>query len=215
MPKSIISDHDLVFISQFWQEFFWLQGMQLQMSSSYHPQTDGQTKVVNRCLETYLRCVTGDKPKHWVKWLSLAEWWCNTATHTSTRMSPYEVVYGQPPPAVIPYVTGATNVDVVDRSLLAREAVRRLLKPNLEGVRNCMKQQADRHHSEHEFEVGDLLYLHLQPYQQSTLAVRHAMKLSLRYYGPFPVIQRNWKGGTQWVLCAPSVPCILPQKEVR
>ncbi|KAL4179330.1 hypothetical protein AMTRI_Chr13g119510 [Amborella trichopoda] len=64
------------------------------MKSLYHPQTDGQTKVVNHCLEMYLQCVIGDKPKHWTKWLLLAEWWYNTATHTSIRMSPYEVVYG-------------------------------------------------------------------------------------------------------------------------
>ncbi|RVX22659.1 Kinesin-like protein KIN-7E, chloroplastic [Vitis vinifera] len=44
-------------------------------SIAYHPQTDSQIEVVNKCLEEYLRCITGDRPKEWTKWLPLVEWW--------------------------------------------------------------------------------------------------------------------------------------------
>ena len=61
-PSTIVSDRDPVFTSKFWPELMKLQGISLAMSSSYHPQTDGQTKVVNKSLEHYLRAFAVDKP---------------------------------------------------------------------------------------------------------------------------------------------------------
>ena len=73
LPRSIVSDKDTIFLSSFWQSLFAVLGVDLLLSSSYHPQTDGQTEVLNRCLENYLRYMYAQNPKDWAKWLSLAE----------------------------------------------------------------------------------------------------------------------------------------------
>ncbi|PKA62658.1 hypothetical protein AXF42_Ash012245 [Apostasia shenzhenica] len=79
MPEKIVSDRDPLFLSTFWKELFKKQGVTLYASTAYHPQTDGQSEVVNRFLEGYLRRMTGAYPKQWMKWLPLAEWWYNTS----------------------------------------------------------------------------------------------------------------------------------------
>ena len=71
VPKTLVSDRDKVFLSQFWQELFKLHHVSLHMSTAYHPQSDGQTEVVNKSLEGYLRCMTGEKPYEWRLWLPL------------------------------------------------------------------------------------------------------------------------------------------------
>lgn len=73
MPSHIISDRDRIFTGSFWRELFKLANTTLCMSSTYHPQSDGQTKRVNQCLETYLRCFVHACPRKWLQWLSLAE----------------------------------------------------------------------------------------------------------------------------------------------
>ncbi|KAG6536522.1 hypothetical protein ZIOFF_001580 [Zingiber officinale] len=70
LPETIISDRDTTFISSFWKEPFRFSGTQLCFSSTYHPQSDDQTKVVNRVIEMYLRCFTGEFSKKWVYWIS-------------------------------------------------------------------------------------------------------------------------------------------------
>jgi hypothetical protein len=69
MPCSIVSDRDPIFTSSFWTELFSLSGTQLRMSTAFHPQTDGQSEVTNRILCVYLRCLAGDRPKSWLRWL--------------------------------------------------------------------------------------------------------------------------------------------------
>nr|KYP38858.1 Retrotransposable element Tf2 [Cajanus cajan] len=85
-PKVIISDRDPIFLSQFWREIFKAQGTKLKYSSSYHPQTDGQTEVLNRTLECFLRCLVSDTPCSWFRILHLAEFWYNTSKHSKHKM---------------------------------------------------------------------------------------------------------------------------------
>ncbi|CAA7037672.1 unnamed protein product [Microthlaspi erraticum] len=165
-PQSIVSDRDTVFLSDFWKELFSLQGVALNLSSAYHPQSDGQTEVVNRCLETYLRCMCSDRPHLWSKWLPLAEYWYNTSFHTSIQMTPYEAVYGQPPPLHLPYLPGESKVAVVAKCLQERENMILLLKFHLLRAQHRMRQFADQHRTDRNFDIGDYVYVKLQPYRQ-------------------------------------------------
>lgn len=80
-PETMVSDRDKIFLSRFWEELFKTQGTALHKSSAYHPQSDGQTEVVNRCLEAYLRCFAGRKPSTWSQCLGLNI----GTTHHTTR----------------------------------------------------------------------------------------------------------------------------------
>lgn len=103
VPKSIVSDRDKVFTSQFWQQPFKLQGTTLAMSSADHPQTDGQSEALNKCLEMYLRCFTFQESKSWFKALPWAEFWYNTTFHNSLGMTPFKALYGREPPTLKRY----------------------------------------------------------------------------------------------------------------
>ncbi|GJZ63641.1 transposon ty3-G gag-pol polyprotein [Tanacetum coccineum] len=190
IPSTIVSDRDKVFISSFWQALFKLQGTELCLSSSYHPQTDGQTEVVNRTLEQYLRCFAGDRPKKWADWLPWAEFSYNTAVHSVTKMTPFEAVYGRPPPRLLTYVPGTSKVQAVEEFLLDRDKLLRDLRSNLLIARDRMKSKADSKRREVEFAVGDMVYLKLQPYRQTTVAVRLSAKIGPKFFGPYKILER-------------------------
>lgn len=102
-PRSIISNRDKIFTNLFWKSLFEAMGTQLKLNTTYHPQTDGQTEVVNRGIETYLRCFAMTTPTRWAQWLDWAEFSYNTSFHVSANMTPFEAIYGRPPPTVLPY----------------------------------------------------------------------------------------------------------------
>jgi len=62
-PTSIVSDRDPVFTGHVWRDLFKQAGVQLRMSTAFHPQTDGQSEAVNKTIAMYLRCITGDRPR--------------------------------------------------------------------------------------------------------------------------------------------------------
>jgi hypothetical protein len=98
-----------VFTGNVWRDLFKMAGVKLRMSTAFHPQTDGQSEVVNKVIAMYLRCVTGDQPRTWVDWLSWAEYCYNTSFHIALRTTPFEVVYGRPPPLLLPYSFGTVR----------------------------------------------------------------------------------------------------------
>ena len=131
LPKTIISDRNRVFTSTVWQQLFQLSDTKLMMSSSYHPQIDGQTERLNQCVEGFLRCTVHSCPKQWSKWISVAEFWYNTSTHSVLGKSPFEVLYGYPPRQL-----GIANLQLcmvpdLEQWLTGRELLSQLVKQQL------------------------------------------------------------------------------------
>ncbi|KAH7621059.1 putative Transposon Tf2-9 polyprotein [Nannochloris sp. 'desiccata'] len=114
-PSSIVSDRDSKFISSFWQSRWSSVGTRLKLSTSYHPQTDGQTERANRVLEEMLRSFCLLEPERWVAFLPQARFAVNTAVNISTTMSPFSIVYGRNPRMPASYVAG--NSDAVPVSV--------------------------------------------------------------------------------------------------
>ncbi|GJZ44771.1 ty3-gypsy retrotransposon protein [Tanacetum coccineum] len=193
IPTSIISDRDPLFMSSFWKELFRLQGTTLSTSSAYHPQTDGQTEVLNRCLEDYLRAFVADAPRSWVSFLPWAEYSYNTAFHSAIKMTPFEAVFGRAPPSLQDYLPGDTSVASLDELLQSRQTILTQLHTNLQRAQLRMTNQANLKRSDVQFDVGDWVFLKLQPYRQSSLAHRKSNKLARRFYGPFQIAARVGK----------------------
>jgi transposase InsO family protein len=74
IPVAIVTDRNNIFTSKLWQDIFKSMKISLQFSTTYHPQTGGQTERVNQCMESYLRCMIFHEPKKWISWLPLAKY---------------------------------------------------------------------------------------------------------------------------------------------
>ena len=105
IPSSIVSDRNTTFTSH-----FLLIDTKLNMSSDYHAPIDGPNEFINNYWETYLRCFTYEEQHLWEKWAPLVEWWYNTSYHTTSQLTPYEVVYGHTPLVLFPYTPSSSPV---------------------------------------------------------------------------------------------------------
>src|SRR3954454_16094966 len=97
VPRTIVSDRDVKFMSYFWKTLWGKLGTKLMFSTTCHPQTDGQTEVVNRTLSQLLRAMIKENLREWEECLPHVEFAYNRAVHTTTQLCPFEVVYGFKP----------------------------------------------------------------------------------------------------------------------
>jgi hypothetical protein len=96
IPKNIISYRDSRFTSRFWTSLQSALGTQLNLSTTYHLEIDGQTERVNQVMEDMLRMYIMDNQTQWEKYLPLVDFSYNNSFHSSIRMPPYEALYGRP-----------------------------------------------------------------------------------------------------------------------
>ena len=165
IPKSIVSDRGRFFMGLFWKEIHRLQGTKLNFTSAYHPESDGQTEVVNKWLANYLRCFTSTRPHKWSMWLSWAELCYNTSYHVSSKMTPFKIVYGRDPPTIIRYGNPKSPLAEIDTYLSERDNTLRSLKQHLSDAQAIMKEHKDTKRRDCNLKEGDLVYLKIRPYR--------------------------------------------------
>ncbi len=161
MPQVVISNRGTMFVSKFMKDLYDLLQIKANPSTTYHPQTDGQTERVNQEVEKYLRIFVNHLQDDWVEWLSLAAFAHNNRTHSATGKSPFEVNYGYngnvlpgaKPQA--PFHTPASTMFVSQMQKIHAEA-----KRSLEKAADQMKAQYDKKkHPVIKYQVGDKVWL--------------------------------------------------------
>ncbi|KAL0406140.1 UNVERIFIED_CONTAM: Transposon Tf2-11 polyprotein [Sesamum latifolium] len=162
LPKDIVSDQDSRFTGVFWTDLFKILRSKLSMSSSYHPQFDGQTERFNSMLEEYFRHFVRGTQKDWVKLLDVAQLCFNAQKSSSTNKSAFEIEWKQ-------------NVDI------ARSC--------LEKAQKRMKKYADQNRRFIEFGAGDLVMVKVPDPRLSKSSRGRDPRLMQKYVGPLPIMK--------------------------
>jgi transposase InsO family protein len=131
LPIKVITDRDSIFTSTFWRELFSKLEVGINLSTTYHPQTNGQLERLIQCLEQYLRCMVGQQPKKWMRWLYLAEWRYNTNHHITINMTPFKALYGYNPQHLPMGSIPDSKVEATDELLKERYNIVTQLKEQL------------------------------------------------------------------------------------
>jgi hypothetical protein len=165
-------------------------GTKLLFSTTYHPQTDGQTKVVNRTLPTMLRAVLKKNIKIWKECLPHVEFACNRSQHSTTKKCPFEIVYGLLPRAPIDLLPLPSSEQVNFNTQKYADLILKLHETTKESIEhmNAKYKLAGSKGKKHViFEPGDLVWLHLRKKRFHDL---RKSKLLPRANGPFKVLER-------------------------
>ncbi|KAJ0886221.1 putative nucleotidyltransferase, Ribonuclease H [Helianthus annuus] len=190
LPSSIVSDRDTRFLSHFWRSLWKMVNTQLNFSSAYHPQTDGQTEVVNRSLGNLLRCLVGDHVKAWDQKLCQAEFAHNHAVNRSTGYSPFQIVYSSQPRGPLDLmslpVSGSVPKKVQD-FVEGLHEVHNAVYDHLTRANLKYKQAADQKRRHVEFEEGDFVWAVLT---KDRFTVGEYNKLSAKKIGPVEIVEK-------------------------
>ncbi|GKC40982.1 RNA-directed DNA polymerase [Tanacetum coccineum] len=190
VPKTLTSDRDVKFVSHFWRTLWTRLGSKLQFSSSHHPQTDGQTEVVNRSLGNLLRSLIGDNAKQWDLILPQAEFAYNRSVNRTTGKSPFEVVYGRNPITPLDLVpvpeVGQFSEEGADQSEQIKE-LHRSVREQIIRHNEQYKEHADKRRKQVLYREGDLVWIHLR---KERFPAGHFGKLKPRGDGPFRVLKK-------------------------
>ncbi|KAI9174071.1 hypothetical protein LWI28_011480 [Acer negundo] len=190
LPSSIVSDRDTRFLSHFWRSLWKMVNTRLDFSSAYHPQTDGQTEVVNRALGDLLRCLVGENVRSWDLKLSQAEFAHNHAVNRSTGFSPFQVVYSLVPRSPIDQIPLPSKTRVHGKAedfVQGLHEVHKQVQENLLQSVEKYKLAADKKRRHLEFDVGDFVWAVLT---KDRFAVGEYNKLAAKKIGPLEIVEK-------------------------
>ncbi|GAU48779.1 hypothetical protein TSUD_406220 [Trifolium subterraneum] len=189
VPLSIVSDRDPTFTSHFWRAFQKAMGTRLRMSTSNHPQTDGQSERTIQTLEDMLRACVLEDGGNWSKHLHLVEFAYNNSYHTSIGMAPYEALYGRRCRTPLCWTEvgdkGVLGPDIIQETTLKIKSV----KEHMRVAQSRQKSYADHRRRPIEFEEGDHVFLRVTP-KLGLRGVFKTKKLAPRYIGPYQILKR-------------------------
>eukprot|EP00877_Chromochloris_zofingiensis_P013639 jgi/Chrzof1/8529/Cz03g14150.t1 len=191
VPKIIVSDRDTKFMSEFWRALFASLGTRLNFSSSYHPESDGQTERVNRTLQQVLRCYAATNPSSWEQHLDLVEFAMNSAQHASTGLSPFYLMYGYQPETPIsltnPLHSSRNNKVQAAADMLQQMAKELALAQDLiKEAQDAQAAYANKGRREHTFAVGDSVMLSTK---NLSFPKGSSKKLLPKFVGPFEITE--------------------------
>ncbi|KAD3068885.1 hypothetical protein E3N88_36765 [Mikania micrantha] len=192
VPVSIVSDRDTRFTSRFWKQFHDAMGTRLNISTAYHPQTDGQLERTIQTLEDMLRACIIDFGGSWDDHLPLVEFSYNNSYHSSIGMPPYEALYGRR--CRTPVCWGEVGQKEMGNKAAVIDMAEKLrvIKARMKAAQDRQKSYADKRRRPIEFDVGDRVLLKVSPWK-GIIRFRKRGKLSPRYIGPFPIKARVGK----------------------
>ncbi|GJV65795.1 putative reverse transcriptase domain-containing protein [Tanacetum coccineum] len=189
IPVSIISDRDSHFTSRVWQSLHKALGTQLDLSTAYHPQTDGQSERTIQTLEDMLRACVIDFGNGWDRHLPLVEFSYNNSYHTSIKAAPFEALYGRK--CRSPVCWAEVGEAQLTGPEIIHETTEKIFKirDRMQAARDRQKSYADKRRRPLEFEVGDKVMLKVAPWK-GVMRFGKRGKLNPRYIGPFRIIER-------------------------
>jgi hypothetical protein len=184
VPKSIVSDRDSRFVSNFWTSLHSALGTNLDLSTTFHPQTDGQSERTIQTLEDFLcSCVLSWKGS-WEDHLPLAEFPCNNNYQASIKMAPFEALYGRRCISPLCWdVVGGRSLVGPDWVQQTHDKVREI-RQNLLAAHSRQKSYADVRRRDLEFVVGDEVLLKVSP-TKGIARFGTRGKLNPRCIGPY------------------------------
>jgi hypothetical protein len=187
LPDDIVSDRGMTFTSHFWQRLQQLTRVKSNLSTSFHPQTDGQTERVNQNLEQYLRMYVNYQQDDWEELLPLAQFVYNDTKHSSTGFSPFFANFGYHPtfnlelplPAATKYHSASADAFVEDL-----QTIHKVLRIEMERAQQQQKKSYDKRvDPAPDFKVGDKVWLS----SRNIITRRKAKKLDDKRMGPFTI----------------------------